>query len=225
MTPTQSNLFVQFYSETIEETASHFRFDEATTKRMSSIINDRLKKVSEIQRVEYYGVPPSVFCCAVILSSALDMRPEVQAPTLECRSAIQSFIEYGGVPLKWRVRFQEMVKAYFFYQSHRALMPGCMYAPLYVTKFLEIMGVQILSETETMAQAPATEVKEDFYVGQRVRKVTGEYNITGIIRSIFQKGDGATRMVVEHNAEGGGSFLHIYGPNNLKAEPLEDQQS
>ena len=33
--------------------------------------------------------------------------------------------------------------------------------------------------------------------------------------SVFKRMDGATRLVVEHKAEGGGSFLHIYGPNNL----------
>lgn len=56
----------------------------------------------------------------------------------------------------------------------------------------------------------------DFMVGQTVKKVTGEYNINGTIVSIFRKLDGAVRMVVEHKAEGGGSFLHIYGPNNLQ---------
>ena len=56
----------------------------------------------------------------------------------------------------------------------------------------------------------------DFQIGDRVLKVTGDYRIYGEVRSVFQKADGATRLVVEHKAEGGGSFLHIYGPNNLE---------
>lgn len=58
----------------------------------------------------------------------------------------------------------------------------------------------------------------EFKIGDRVRKVTGEYHISGEVRSVFTKADGQTRLVVEHNAEGGGSFLHIYGPNNLIKE-------
>lgn len=57
----------------------------------------------------------------------------------------------------------------------------------------------------------------DFSVGQRVRKVTGEYNIDGEVRAVFTKADGAARLVVEHTAEGGGSFLHIYSAANLAA--------
>lgn len=56
-----------------------------------------------------------------------------------------------------------------------------------------------------------------FHIGQRVKKVTGDYHITGEVRSIFTKADGGVRLVVEHNAEGGGSFLHIYGEANLIA--------
>lgn len=55
----------------------------------------------------------------------------------------------------------------------------------------------------------------EFAVGDYVKKVTGEYQIHGTVVSVFKKIDGATRLVVEHKAEGGGSFLHIYGPNNL----------
>lgn len=57
-----------------------------------------------------------------------------------------------------------------------------------------------------------------FDVGQRVRKVTGEYHISGEVRSVFTKADGAERLVVEHTAEGGGSFLHIYSAANLEPE-------
>lgn len=55
----------------------------------------------------------------------------------------------------------------------------------------------------------------EYSIGDYVMKVTGEYQIYGTVVSVFQKIDGATRLVVEHKAEGGGSFLHIYGPNNL----------
>lgn len=55
----------------------------------------------------------------------------------------------------------------------------------------------------------------EYTIGDYVKKVTGEYQIYGTVVSIFKKMDGATRLVVEHIAEGGGSFLHIYGPSNL----------
>ena len=55
----------------------------------------------------------------------------------------------------------------------------------------------------------------EYKIGDYVKKVTGEYQIYGTVVSVFKKMDGATRLVVEHKAEGGGSFLHIYGPNNL----------
>lgn len=54
-----------------------------------------------------------------------------------------------------------------------------------------------------------------FKVGDRVTKVTGDYNISGIVRSVFTMENGAVRVVVEHKAEGGGSFLHVYGEANL----------
>lgn len=60
-------------------------------------------------------------------------------------------------------------------------------------------------------QKPAAQYK----VGDWVRKVTGEYHISGEVRSVFTKADGAVRLVVEHNAEGGGSFLRIYSEANL----------
>lgn len=56
----------------------------------------------------------------------------------------------------------------------------------------------------------------EFAVGDYVKKVTGEYQIHGTVVSVFKKLDSSTRLVVEHFAEGGGSFLHIYGPNNLE---------
>lgn len=58
-------------------------------------------------------------------------------------------------------------------------------------------------------------MSEGFKVGQQVRKVTGDYQIDGEVRSVFTKASGETRLVVEHKAEGGGSFLHIYAEANL----------
>ena len=61
-----------------------------------------------------------------------------------------------------------------------------------------------------------------FEVGQKVKKMTGEYKISGVVRSVFAKGDGSIRVVVEHTVKdeyGEGSSLHIYGPANL--EPLD----
>lgn len=57
-----------------------------------------------------------------------------------------------------------------------------------------------------------------FKVGERVQKVTGDYRIGGEVRSVFTKANGEIRLVVEHKAEGGGSFLHIYGEGNLERE-------
>lgn len=57
---------------------------------------------------------------------------------------------------------------------------------------------------------------QDLQIGDRVLKVTGDYHIYGEVRSIFTKADGTTRYVVEHKAEGGGSFLHIYSRQNLE---------
>lgn len=72
------------------------------------------------------------------------------------------------------------------------------------------------SQTVTLSDGtPAT-------VGARVLKVTGEYHIEGTIVAVFHKADGTTpRLVVEHEAKPQGSFLHIYGPANLKALPDE----
>lgn len=69
-------------------------------------------------------------------------------------------------------------------------------------------------------QVPAAAQQNEFYVGQQVKKVTGDYKISGVVRAVFAKGDGAIRIVVEHTVKdehGEGSFLHIYGPSNLAA--------
>lgn len=55
-----------------------------------------------------------------------------------------------------------------------------------------------------------------FKIGDKVIKVTGDYRIGGEVRSVFTMANGAVRYVVEHKAEGGGSFLHIYAAHNLE---------
>lgn len=65
------------------------------------------------------------------------------------------------------------------------------------------------------------DVGEDLLdLGEEVMKVTGDYRIRGIVRSRFAMGNGAVRYAVEHRADGGGSFLHVYSRANL--ERLED---
>lgn len=56
----------------------------------------------------------------------------------------------------------------------------------------------------------------NFQVGDKVTKCTGDYRIGGEVRAVFTTTAGATRYVVEHKAEGGGSFLHIYSAINLE---------
>lgn len=59
-----------------------------------------------------------------------------------------------------------------------------------------------------------------FKVGDKVEKHTGDYHAKGEVRGIFAMNNGAIRYVVEHPAEGGGSFCHIYSEKNLrKVEP------
>ena len=55
----------------------------------------------------------------------------------------------------------------------------------------------------------------EYEIGDYVKKVTGEYQIYGTVVSVFKTMDGATRLVVEHKSKGDGSFLHIYGTNDL----------
>jgi hypothetical protein len=57
----------------------------------------------------------------------------------------------------------------------------------------------------------------EFKIGDRVEKHTGDYRAKGEIRGIFTMSNGAVRYVVEHKAEGGGSFCHIYSAANLRA--------
>lgn len=51
-----------------------------------------------------------------------------------------------------------------------------------------------------------------FKVGDSVSKIGGDYRFDGIVRSIFEKGSGAIRLVVEDDR----GVLHIYSEKNLK---------
>ena len=53
-------------------------------------------------------------------------------------------------------------------------------------------------------------------IGDKVEKYTGDYTIPGEVRAIFTMKNGAVRYVVEHEAVGGGAFLHIYSEKNLR---------
>jgi hypothetical protein len=65
----------------------------------------------------------------------------------------------------------------------------------------------------------------EFEVEQRVEKHTGDYKAYGTVVGMFRIHNGQMRYVVEHKAEGGGCFYHIYSAANLRKdwrdEPLE----
>lgn len=62
---------------------------------------------------------------------------------------------------------------------------------------------------------------ESYEIGDHVEKYTGEYRAFGEIRCRFTMKNGAVRYVVEHRAEGGGSFCHIYSAANLRRRALD----
>jgi hypothetical protein len=59
-------------------------------------------------------------------------------------------------------------------------------------------------------------VEQEFKVGDRVQKYTGDYKAYGEVVGVFRMKNGNVRYVVEHQAEGGGSFCHIYSAANLR---------
>jgi hypothetical protein len=59
-------------------------------------------------------------------------------------------------------------------------------------------------------------VTSEFKIGDLVEKHTGDYRAKGEVRGVFTMSRGAVRYVVEHKAEGGGSFCHIYSGQNLR---------
>lgn len=50
-----------------------------------------------------------------------------------------------------------------------------------------------------------------FAVGDKVKKITGDYAFDGVVRSVFQKLNGKTRLVVEDDR----GILHIFSESNL----------
>jgi hypothetical protein len=56
----------------------------------------------------------------------------------------------------------------------------------------------------------------EFDYGDPVEKFTGDYTAKGEVVGRFFMKSGAARYVVEHQAEGGGSFCHIYSGKNLR---------
>lgn len=51
-------------------------------------------------------------------------------------------------------------------------------------------------------------------IGDRVRKVGGDYTFDGVIMSVFYKRSGVARFVVEND----GGLLHIFSAQNLTAD-------
>lgn len=66
---------------------------------------------------------------------------------------------------------------------------------------------------------PAAPEPWAFALGQHVVKITGDYRANGVVVGQFRMTGGAQRFVVEHRAEGGGSFCHIYAAKNLQKLP------
>lgn len=70
---------------------------------------------------------------------------------------------------------------------------------------------------DDMKYRPSRDPLQPLDIGDRVKKVTGDYHVTGYVVAVFR-----TRLllklryVVEISAEGGGSFCHIYAPSNLE---------
>ena len=60
------------------------------------------------------------------------------------------------------------------------------------------------------------DIPEAYEIGDQVEKFSGEYRALGDVRTRFTTKRGAVRYVVEHEAEGGGSFCHIYSGANLR---------
>ena len=56
------------------------------------------------------------------------------------------------------------------------------------------------------------QMEDQIKIGDRVEKFTGDYQLTGEVRSVFTTKAGKTRYVVEHDP----GFLHIYGPTNIR---------
>lgn len=67
------------------------------------------------------------------------------------------------------------------------------------------------------AEQPGHDVIDaDYKIGDKVEKFTGDYRAIGEVRGVFTLSNGAVRYCVEHKAEGGGSFVHIYSAKNIR---------
>jgi hypothetical protein len=55
----------------------------------------------------------------------------------------------------------------------------------------------------------------DFKIGDRVEKCSGDYHLEGVVVAVFRTLAGKDRYVVEHTPLAPG-MLHIYGPTNLR---------
>lgn len=75
----------------------------------------------------------------------------------------------------------------------------------------------IMSGTFTQATARMRRAPDLYEIDDYVEKVTGDYTAKGYIVAVFRtKWLRMLRYVVEHRAEGGGSFCHIYSHSNLR---------
>jgi hypothetical protein len=110
-------------------------------------------------------------------------------------------------------------------------LPGCPYAvstsfdrsaPIHSTEFLEsrVNKAYDTGRKHAIEEMLGTNVavlpKPAFQLREKVEKWTGDYRAKGEVRGIFPMKNGAIRFVVEHQAEGGGSFCHIYSEKNLR---------
>lgn len=64
-------------------------------------------------------------------------------------------------------------------------------------------------------------IQSDFEIGERVKKVSGDYILSGTVVGVVEAFPGQenspVRYIIRHMAEGGGWFLHIYNRSQLKS--------
>jgi hypothetical protein len=62
--------------------------------------------------------------------------------------------------------------------------------------------------------------KPQYEVGQRAKKVTGDYSMRGTIVGVFYKASGACRYCLEEDHSG---LIHIYNAGNLQPMTFCDE--
>jgi hypothetical protein len=63
----------------------------------------------------------------------------------------------------------------------------------------------------------------NFAIGDRVKKINGQYGGPGVVRGVFAMENKNMRYVVAHRIEGGwGEMLHIYSKNQLALESADE---